>query len=134
MAAIKESSVIQENKLAVLMECPVTYLMECIGGYWKPIILFHLLSGEKRYGELRRLIPHITEKMLIQSLKQLEAEDLLVRKAQAVVPPVVHYKLTESGARLHKVLHAMAEWVIEERKIKGLVVEKLQEFPEAGIS
>ena len=122
MTAIKERSVIQENKVAAMIECPVSYLMDRIGGYWKPIILFHLMSGEKRYGELRRCIPPITEKMLIQSLKQLESENLVVRTAEAVVPPVVHYKLSESGVRLQKVLHAMAEWVIEESKIKNIPI------------
>ena len=122
MAKIKQTSVIQENKAAAMIECPVTYLMDRIGGYWKPIILFHLISGEKRYGELRRCIPPITEKMLIQSLKQLESEALIIRTAEAVVPPVVHYKLSESGKRLQTVLHAMAEWVIEESKIKNIPI------------
>ena len=70
--------------------------MEKIGGYWKPIILFHLLSGSKRYGELKRAMPHITEKMLIQHLKQLEADGLVLRVAIPVVPPHVTYSLTES--------------------------------------
>lgn len=130
MTAIKQSSVIQENKSSALIECPVTYVMDKIGGYWKPIILFHLMSGEKRYGELRRCIPPITEKMLIQSLKQLESESLIVRTAEAVVPPIVHYKLSDSGKRLQKVLHAMAEWVIEESKINEIPISKeLGEFP-----
>jgi len=130
MTAIKQSSVIQENKSAALIQCPVTYVMDKIGGYWKPIILFQLISGEKRYGEIRRGIPPITEKMLIQSLKQLEAEGLVVRTAEAVVPPVVRYKLSDSGRRLQKVLHAMAEWVIEESKINNLAISQdLIELP-----
>lgn len=119
MAAIKESSTIQENKQKAMTECPVTYFMEKIGGYWKPIILFHLTSGEKRYNEIRRNIPDITEKMLIQSLKQLEAENLVIRTALPVVPPHVVYKLSESGERLHKVLDAMANWVFEEKARKS---------------
>lgn len=115
MAAIKESSTIQENKQKAMMECPVTYFMEKIGGYWKPIILFHLTSGEKRYNEIRRGIPSITEKMLIQNLKQLEAENLIVRTALPVVPPHVVYRLSESGERLQNVLKAMAEWVTDEK-------------------
>lgn len=131
MAAIKESSVIQENKAAAIIECPVTYVMDRIGGYWKPIILFQLMSGKKRYNEIRKGIPPITEKMLIQSLKQLEAEALVIREAQPVVPPVVTYSLSDSGRRLQKVLHAMAEWVIEESKIKDIPLGKeLSDFPE----
>lgn len=133
MAAVKETSVIQENKAAAMIECPVTYVMDKIGGYWKPIILFHLGSGEKRYGELRRCIPPITEKMLIQSLKQLEAENLIVRTAEPVVPPIVHYKLSDSGIRLQKVLYAMAEWVIQESEINGTPLSReLSDFPEVS--
>ena len=79
MTLIKESSTIQENKKFALSEGPVTYVMEKIGGYWKPIILYHLLTGDKRYSELRKAIPVITEKMLIQNLKQLEADNLVIR-------------------------------------------------------
>lgn len=130
MAAIKESSVIQENKAQALIECPVTYVMDKIGGYWKPIILFQLMSGEKRYGELRRSIPTITEKMLIQSLKQLENENLVIRDAKPVVPPVVFYSLSDSGRRLQPVLRAMAEWVIQEARSKDIPLSKnLEDFP-----
>lgn len=71
MTAIKESSTIQENKKTI-QDCPVMYVMERIGGFWKPIILFNLSTGEKRYSELKKAIPAVTEKMLIQHLKQLE--------------------------------------------------------------
>ena len=111
---IKESSTIQENKRFALTECPVTYVMERIGGYWKPIILYHLLSGPKRYNELKKAIPAITEKMLIQHLKQLEADNLLIREARPVVPPYVTYSLTPSGKGLHGVLYAMAAWAVGE--------------------
>src|SRR5690348_11892946 len=100
MSTIKESSTIQANKKVAFVECPITHVMEKIGGYWKPIILFNLLSGEKRYGELRRSVPAITEKVLIQQLKQLETDGLIARKAMQVVPPHVTYALTPSGQRL----------------------------------
>jgi len=130
MAAIKESSTIQENKQKAMIECPVTYVMEKIGGYWKPIILFQLMSGEKRYNEIRRGIPAITEKMLIQNLKQLEAENLIIRTALPVVPPHVVYQLSESGQRLQKVLNAMAEWVIDESQRQGIPLGKnLSDLP-----
>lgn len=116
MAIVKESSTIQANKKAAYEECPVTYVMEKIGGYWKPIILFQLLSGSKRYSDLRKAIPAITEKMLIQHLKQLEAEKLIIREARPVVPPHVTYSLTVSGMGLKPVLHAMAIWAVEDSK------------------
>lgn len=112
MTAIKETSVIQENKNKAFVACPVTFVMEKIGGYWKPIILFNLLTGTKRYSELKKSIPAITEKMLIQHLKQLEADGLVIRKSKPVVPPFVTYELSQQGKALRPVLLAMAEWAV----------------------
>jgi DNA-binding HxlR family transcriptional regulator len=118
MTAIKKSSTIQENKQFALAQCPVTYLMEKIGSYWKPIIIYHLSTGDKRYGELKRAIPAITEKMLIQHLKQLEADKLVIRESKPVVPPFVTYKLSKSGKGLLPVINAMADWSFKEMKGK----------------
>jgi len=118
MTKIKASSTIQENKLAAYQLCPVTYVMEKISGYWKPIILYQLLSGSKRYSELKKAIPSITEKMLIQHLKQLETDQLLIREALPVVPPHVTYTLSASGEKLQPILHAMAIWAIEDSRNK----------------
>lgn len=114
MTAVKETSTIQENKQYALKLCPVTYVMEKIGGYWKPIIIYHLSTGSKRYSELRKAIPAITEKMLIQHLKQLENDGLVVRKAKPVVPPFVTYCLSESGKGLMPVIDAMAAWAFSD--------------------
>ncbi|PSL42889.1 HxlR family transcriptional regulator [Chitinophaga niastensis] len=133
MAKVKESSTIQANKKAAFEECPVTYVMEKIGGYWKPIILFHLLSGSKRYSDLRKAIPDITEKMLIQHLKQLEADKLVARKAKPVVPPHVTYNLTDSGLGLKSVLLAMAIWAVEDSKENAATFSRnLKNFPGIG--
>jgi len=130
MTQVKESSTIQENKQFAFKECPVTYVMQRIGGYWKPIILFHLLSGGKRYSEIRKAIPAITEKMLIQHLKQLEADDLIIREAKPVVPPYVTYTLTGSGQELEAVLHAMASWAIEDsKKHSSPIYKHMGDFP-----
>ncbi|NML22009.1 helix-turn-helix transcriptional regulator [Pseudoflavitalea sp. G-6-1-2] len=112
MTAVKQSSVIQENKSNAFAACPVTFVMERIGGYWKPIILFNLLSGTKRYNELKKSIPAITEKVLIQQLKQLETDGLIIRKSKPVVPPYVTYQLSRQGKELRPVLHAMALWAV----------------------
>jgi len=117
MTAIKETSKIQENKQFALAECPVTYVMERIGGYWKPIIIYHLGQGSKRYSELKRSIPAITEKMLIQHLKQLEADGLVLRESKPVVPPYVTYSLTNSGHDLRPVIDAMAAWAFRNLEI-----------------
>lgn len=116
MAAIKESSTIQENKQYALQQCPVTYTMERIGGYWKPIIIYHLSGGDKRYSELRKAIPAITEKVLIQHMKQLETDGLIIREAKPVVPPHVTYRLSQAGKDLVPVINAMALWAMDDMK------------------
>lgn len=116
MAAIKEKSTIQQNKRFAKTLCPVTYLMDRIGGYWKPIILYHLGTGDKRYSELKRAIPEITEKVLIQHLKQLEADRIIVRESKPVVPPFVTYRLSAAGKGLQPVIDAMADWSFTDMK------------------
>ncbi|APU98658.1 MULTISPECIES: winged helix-turn-helix transcriptional regulator [Sphingobacterium] len=113
MTAIKETSTIQENKKIAAELCPVTFTMDKIGGYWKPIIIYHLSTDCKRYSELKKCIPAITEKMLIQSLKQLEADGLILREAKPVVPPFVIYRLSPAGVGLFPVIQAMANWALE---------------------
>jgi DNA-binding HxlR family transcriptional regulator len=130
MASIKEASTIQENKSLAFVTCPVTFVMEKIGGYWKPIILFNLLSGPKRYSELKRSIPTITEKVLIQHLKQLENDGLLVRRSKPVVPPYVTYALSGSGKALRPVLYAMAEWAVgNSGKFSKTFSRQMKDFP-----
>ena len=112
MYAIKESSTNQLNKQTSLSQCPVTYTLARIGGRWKALILYQLSGGPRRYGELKRGIPTITETMLIQQLKELEADRLLTREALPTVPPHVTYSLTPAGQALAPVLQAMAVWGI----------------------
>lgn len=116
MTQVKMSSTNQLNKNKTLNVCPVTFTLGKIGGRWKPIIIYNLLGGKRRYSELRRLIPAITEKMLIQQLKQLEADLLVQRKAHPVIPPFVEYSLTESGRELQLVLEAMVNWANSNRQ------------------
>lgn len=110
MYITKETSTNQMNKKEALSRCPVTFTLDKIGGRWKVLILYHLSQGELRYGELKRAIPAISEKMLIQQLKELEADRLVVREVKTVVPPNVTYSLTETGKTLTPVLNAMAQW------------------------
>jgi DNA-binding HxlR family transcriptional regulator len=132
MTAIKNTSTIQENKSQAFTTCPVTFVMEKIGGYWKPIILFNLLAGSRRYGELRKSIPAITEKVLIQQLKQLEADGLVIRKSKPVVPPFVTYTLSPKGKALRPVLYAMAEWAVQHSgKLSKTFSKQMKDFPAA---
>jgi DNA-binding HxlR family transcriptional regulator len=131
MAAIKEASTIQENKSRSFVTCPVTFVMEKIGGYWKPIILFNLLSGPKRYSELKRSISTITEKVLIQHLKQLEEDGLLIRKSKPVMPPYVTYELSKPGKALRPVLYAMGEWAVNNSgRSSKMFARQMKDFPE----
>lgn len=119
MTAVKENSTHNQNKNQVELDCPVTYVMNKIGGHWKPVILYALYNGPKRYSELRRAIPAVTEKMLIQHLKQLEADNLIIRKAEAVVPPFVTYRLSSAGQELKPILSAMVEWAYKDFGYQG---------------
>src|SRR5258707_12542591 len=116
MTKVKEQSTLNYNKGVSEMICPITYVMNKIGGHWKPIILYQLMSGPKRYSDLRRAIPAITEKMLIQHLKQLQTDNLVSRKSAQTVPPHVDYRLSPAGKELTPILPALAKWGIRDSK------------------
>ena len=90
--------------------CPMELALSMIGGKWKTLILWHLNGGTRRFGELQRLTPGVTSKMLIQQLRELEADGLITRKVYPQVPPKVEYSLTDLGRSLKPVLEAMCEW------------------------
>ncbi|MFD1203712.1 MULTISPECIES: helix-turn-helix domain-containing protein [Sporosarcina] len=91
--------------------CKVDDALEILVGKWKPLILLHLLNeGTKRFNELKRSIPGITQKMLTTQLRELESEDIIKRKVYAQVPPKVEYSITEYGRSLEPILEAMHEW------------------------
>jgi len=81
-----------------------------VGGHWKLLIAYHLLSGTKRFGELQRLIPAASRQMLTMQLRELEQMGLLHRQAYAQVPPKVEYSLTDLGRSFEPVLHQMLAW------------------------
>lgn len=93
------------------INCEKELTLAVIGGKWKLIILWHLgLEGTKRFSELKKLIPHITQKMLTNQLRELEEDQLVFRKVYPVVPPRVEYTLTEHGESLIPVLKMMYNW------------------------
>jgi len=90
--------------------CPVSATLELIGGKYKSLILWHLIDGTLRFGELRKLIPQATPKMLTQQLRELEDAKLLIRTVYPVVPPKVEYRLSELGVSIKPILERMYAW------------------------
>lgn len=93
--------------------CPVRTTLNVLGGKWKLLILSYLLDEPRRYGELRRLMPEITEKMLIQELRDLENDAIVVRTVHQTVPPRVDYSLTEQGQRVRPVFAELLGWGVQ---------------------
>ena len=90
--------------------CGLEAVLEILGGKWKPLILFHLASGPKRTGQLRRLVTGVSEKMLIQHLKEMTEDGIIRRIDFQTVPPHVEYELTDFGRSLAEVLAPLCEW------------------------
>ena len=90
--------------------CPVEICTEIIGGKWKGKLLYHLFKGSKRHGELRKLIPTATQRMLTTQLRELEEDGIVDRKVYAQVPPKVEYSISERGQSLKPVIDLMWQW------------------------
>ncbi len=90
--------------------CDVEATLSVIGGRWKPVLVCHLLGGRKRFGELRRLTPNATERMIALQLRELEADGVVARHVYAEVPPRVEYEVTGFGRSLETILTLMQEW------------------------
>jgi DNA-binding HxlR family transcriptional regulator len=96
--------------------CPVATAIDVIGGKWTIIILYHLRGKTMRFGELKKSIPKITQKMLTQQLRELEANKLVTRKVYAEVPPRVEYSPSELADKLTPALDMLCDWGAEYRK------------------
>ena len=100
-----------------LPACPVEVTMGLIGDRWKILIVRDLLTGTKRFGELKKSVTGITQKVLTSHLRDMEASGLVKRKVYAEVPPRVEYSLTKTGLSLKPILDSMVKWGNEYRKI-----------------
>ncbi|MFC7328463.1 winged helix-turn-helix transcriptional regulator [Marinactinospora rubrisoli] len=91
--------------------CGIDAAMDVVGGKWKALILWELHNnGTRRFGELRRGLPGVSEKVLIQQLRELEEDDIVHREVYREVPPRVEYSLTEHGTTLNAALLPLGEW------------------------
>jgi len=102
-----------EDKSACHFACPVEAALAVIGGKWKGIILYHLKDDNRRFNELKRLIPGITQRMLTKQLRELEADQIVHREIFQQIPPRVEYSLTPFGQTLTPILKTIQEWGIE---------------------
>jgi len=93
-------------------ECPVEAALELIGGKWKGVILYHLMERTYRFGELKRVMQGITQRMLTKQLRELEPDGIIHRKVYAEVPPKVEYSLTDVGESLRDVMMMMRDWTL----------------------
>jgi DNA-binding HxlR family transcriptional regulator len=114
MSNMGENQIATENKIEKKthgpQECPITATINVIGGKWKPPIIWILLRGPVRFGELGKMMPDIALKVLSRQLKELEAEGIIIRRAYPEVPPRVEYSLSGKGESLRDIMERMSEW------------------------
>lgn len=99
-----------KRNIKLRQQCDFELTMDIIGGKWKGMIIYYLFKEPKRFIELRRLLPDITQRMLTLQLRQLEKDQIVIRKVYAEVPPKVEYSLTEIGKALHTAFNKINEW------------------------
>ena len=102
-----------------LPACPVETTLMLIGDKWKVLILRELMSGTKRFGQLKKALGHVTHTVLTAPLRDMEGKGLLTRKVYAEVPPRVEYTLTETGYSLRPVLDSMVAWGTDYQRKNG---------------
>ncbi len=110
--------------------CGLDVSLTVIGGKWKPLILYHVQGGPTRFSEVKRRVAGISEKVLIQQLRDLVAMNILVRRDHKCVPPVVDYELTPFGETLVRALAPLCDWGNENRaKVTELLQSSSREEP-----
>jgi DNA-binding HxlR family transcriptional regulator len=100
-------------------QCPVSATVGIIGGRWKPIIIWVLMNGGKRFGQLHAIIGDISRKILTEQLRELETQDLIIRTEYKELPPRVVYELSEKGETLRPIIMAMHNWGNQNLAAKG---------------
>jgi len=103
---------------------PVEFALHFIGGTWKMPILWRLNKATMRYSELKKTLPHISHKMLSSQLRELEINELVIRKVYAVVPPKVEYSISAKGKKAIPVIQAIHDYGHAMMKEKGILLPK----------
>jgi len=117
---------------ATSFQCGLEAVLAILGGKWKLLIVYHLASGSKRTGQLRRLVTNVSEKMLIQHLKELTDDGVIRRIDFQTVPPHVEYRLTEFGQSLAKELAPLCEWGTHHSAEVARIVQKREHAAEVA--
>ncbi|MEZ5050552.1 MAG: helix-turn-helix domain-containing protein [Saprospiraceae bacterium] len=116
MKKVEINSVRFDNMVENIKEyggCPVSATLKIIGGKWKPLILYFISVDVNRFGQLQRMIPDCSKRMMTTQLRELESDGLINRKVFAEVPPKVIYTLTEKGESLRPLFSELSKWGIE---------------------
>jgi len=118
MTEIKKTSTNYANKQALADECPEVYAANILGGQWALVICSWLINGKLRFGELKKRLPNISERMLTLQLRRLEEDRIVKRTVYAEVPPKVEYELTEIGYELNPVIKQLEMWGSKHKNLK----------------
>src|SRR6266478_9658923 len=106
----RKGCIMPEESKTTRTKCGVETTIAVVGGKWKPMILYALLNSPRRFGELNRVIPGVTQRMLTLQLRELEEDGVIHREVYKQVPPKVEYSLTEFGRSLESLLLLMRDW------------------------
>ena len=107
--------------------CPVSSTLKVFGGKWKPLILYFISLDVNRFGQLQRMIPGCSKRMMTKQLRELEADGLVNRKVFAEVPPKVIYSLTQKGESLRPIFRELSKWGKENILEPKLACEKVSQ-------
>jgi len=113
--------------------CGLDAALAVLGGKWKPLVLFHLAHGVHRYGELRRAVGNVTDKVLIQQLKELQVDEVVERIDFKEIPPKVEYSLTPFGRSLAKALTPLCVWGSENMEVVEKISQRRQALLDARV-
>jgi DNA-binding HxlR family transcriptional regulator len=110
MIFVGEASMKRYELNGAFYYCPVDLTLSVIGGRWKGLVFWNLREGPKRFGEMKKILVGINDKMLTQVLRELEKSGIVHRKVYEIIPPKVEYSLTKEGKKLLPVMELMSHW------------------------